>query len=135
MSDVALTPKEKHQLLAVLRELDRRAPAEKRQLPRRPVVMRIRINAVAMGKVQKSQWAILHDVAASGLGLRMSSAIEKNSHFLARLKFREGGGWLVLCEVRNCTAWEDGEFIVGARLVDRIDDPDGKTRPPLDWIL
>ncbi len=135
MAEDTLTTREKHQLLAVLREMDPKAPTEKRQLPRRSVVIRIRIREIKASKLQKLQWAVLQDVAAKGLGLRTSDRMNKGTRFLARLRFRESGGWLALCEVRNCAKWQDGEFSVGARLLEQIDDPDGDAKPPLDWLL
>ena len=135
MDDLSLSVKEKHQLLSVLRELDSAAPAEKRQLPRKPVVLRIRIRVIASPRKTTSHWAVVRDVAPRGIGLTLPFSLPKGSRLVAPLNFREGGGWLVLCEVRNCSEWDNGQFVVGARFVDKIDDPDGTAKPPMDWLL
>jgi len=135
MDNMTLSAKERHQLLSVLREMDSAAPREKRQTPRRSVVLRVRIRVIsALGKTT-AHWALLRDVSARGIGLTLPFALSKGARLVAPLKFREGGGWLVLCEVRNCEEWEVGQFTVGARFIDKIDDPDGSAKPPLDWLL
>jgi len=101
MDNMTLSAKERHQLLSVLREMDSAAPREKRQTPRRSVVLRVRIRVIsALGKTT-AHWALLRDVSARGIGLTLPFALSKGARLVAPLKFREGGGWLVLCEVRN----------------------------------
>lgn len=135
MGDVSLSAKERHQLLAVLRELDQGAPPEKRQMPRQSALLRIRICVIKGKRKTASLVATVRDVAPRGIGLILRSPLEKKSKIIVPLKFREGGGWLILCEVRNCSDWQNGQFLVGARFLDRIDDPDGKAQPPMDWLL
>ena len=133
MNDLSLTAKERHQLLAVLREMDGNAPAEKRGEPRRNVFMSMWIRPIARRKCGR-QRANLINVASRGVGLETLQPLTRGQKFLLPLQFQDGGGWLVLCEVRSCTATKDGHK-VGAKFLDRIDDPKGNASPPMDWVL
>jgi len=79
--------------------------------------------------------ATVLNVAARGAAVRVKQRLQKGDKLLLPLAFREGGGWLVLCEVRNCTPLDRGFFKVGCVFKEKIDDPTGQARPPLDWIL
>lgn len=133
MDNVNLTIQEKHQLLAVLREMDGNAPKEKRREARRNIVMRLWIRPIANRKCGR-QRAVILNVALGGVGLVSRQALEKGQSFILPLRFEDGGGWLVLCEVRTCAASKDGHKI-GAKFVDRIEDPKGNAAPPMDWLL
>jgi hypothetical protein len=128
-----LTAQERHQLISVLRELDAPAPAEKRRQPRRKVRVDIGIQTTGKGACGLMS-ATLVNVAAGGIGLEMPNALRKGQSFTLHLRFREGGGWLVLCEVRNCRPVTGG-FRVGAEFLRRIDDPVGTARIPRSWAL
>ncbi len=134
MESISLTTDERHKLLAVLREMDPKAPAEKRKSVRRKVQLEIWIRPVS----KKSPGLIksmLVDVSARGVALVAGRVVQKGERFVMPLRFREGGGWLILCEVRNATALPRGRCKIGARIVDRIDDPEGDSKPPLDWLI
>ena len=45
--------------------------------------------------------------------------------FVLPLRFDEGGGWLVLCEVRNCRRLASGHFKIGGHFIERIEDAAG----------
>ena len=128
-----LTAQERHQLMAALRELDARAPAEKRRQPRRKVQLDVGIQTAGKGACGLMS-AKLVNVAAGGLGLEVPTALRKGQRFTMHLRFREGGGWLVLCEVRNCRPVA-GAFRVGAEFLRRIEDPQGTARTPASWAL
>ena len=135
MEEVALSTKERHQLLSVLRELDPASPPEKRRQARRDVLLTVAVRIVVdCGQLEKVRATVLN-VAARGAGLRLKQRLRKGDKLLLPLAFREGGGWLVLCEVRNCTPLERGFFKIGCKFKEKIDDPTGQARPPLDWIL
>jgi hypothetical protein len=133
METPLLTAKERHQLIAVLRELDDRAPSEKRRQPRRKVQVDVGIQTTGKGACGLIS-AKLVNVAAGGIGLEMANAMRKGQRFALHLRFREGGGWLVLCEVRNCRPMGDA-FRVGAEFMKRIEDPEGTARIPKSWAI
>ena len=135
MEEIVLTTRERQQLLAVLSELHGKGPVEKRLHERRKVLLPIWIRPVVRGEKPGLIKATLMNVAARGVGLLLKQPLKKGHKFLISLRFREGGGWLVLCEVRNCSRNAAGAFKVGGRFVDRIDDPRGDAKPPLDWLL
>ncbi|HUO09964.1 MAG TPA: PilZ domain-containing protein [Phycisphaerae bacterium] len=135
MAEVLLSEEERHQLVAVLRELDPAAPREKRAGPRRKVLLSIWIRHLAKGKSRSLQKGLLVDVSRKGLALLLDGPMSIGDKVVAPLEFGEGGGWLALCEVRNCrrearaTRWK-----VGVQFIDRIEDVDGKARIPGDWL-
>ena len=134
MEDISLTSQERHQLMSVLREMDDHAPAESRKGARHKVELKTSIRVIGQRKTSRVP-ATLMNVAPEGAGLTTSTEIEEGKRFLLNLRFREGGGWLVLCEVRNCARLEDGKFKIGGRFVEKIEDPKGDGKPPLDWLL
>jgi hypothetical protein len=133
METPALTAQERHQLMAVLRELDAQAPTEKRRQPRRKVQLNVGIQTAGKGACGLMS-AKLVNVAAGGIGLETPNALRKGHRFTMHLRFQEGGGWLVLCEVRNCRPVA-GAFRVGAELLNRTEDPDGTARIPRTWVI
>ena len=134
MEQVNLTAEERHQLMAVLREMDGVAPAEKRRTPRRKVDFGLWIRPVSKTQAGMLK-AVLVNVAAKGVAIVVGRPLQKGDRFVMPLTFREGGGWLVLCEVRNSTSQGGGAWKIGARFVERIDDPDGTGKPPMDWLM
>jgi len=133
MDSPSLTAEERHQLLAVLRELDRKAPTELRRSPRRKVQLNLWIRPLGDKRLGRLP-AILVNVAARGVGLHVDRPMKPGQKFLLNLRFVEGGGWLVLCEVRNCLPLRVA-YKVGAKFLDRIDDPEGTSKPPMDWLM
>jgi hypothetical protein len=133
MDSPTLTSEERHQLLAVLRELDQKAPTEQRRHPRRKVQLNLSIRLLA-GKHLNRTPALLVNVAAEGVGLRTDMPLKRGQKFLMQLRFDEGGGWLVLCETRSCMPVRRA-YQIGAAFLDRIDDPDGTANPPMDWLM
>src|ERR1700743_2623855 len=96
MAEVALTAEEKHQLVAVLREMDPGAPREMRGGVRRKVLMELHIRRLSKGKSQKG---LLVDVAKKGIAVLSPTAMVISDKFVVRLEFGDGGAWLVLCDV------------------------------------
>ena len=133
MDSPTLTAEERHQLILVLRDLDQKAPTEHRRRPRRKVQLNVWIRLLE-GKHLKRMPAVLVNVAAQGVGLHVDRPLPCGQKFLLPLRFIEGGGWLVLCETRNCRPLRQ-TCRLGAKFLDRIDDPDGTARPPLDWLM
>ena len=133
VDDTSLTARERHQLLAVLREMDGNAPKEKRRETRRDIEMRLWIRPISNRKCGR-QRAFIVNVASKGVGLLTQHPLQKGQNFVLPLRFQDGGGWLVLCEVRSCVAGKDGHK-VGARFLDRIEDPKANASPPMDWML
>jgi hypothetical protein len=134
MSEVLLSEEETHQLIAVLRDLDPAAPKEKRAGARRKVLLHIWIRRLAKGRSRNLQKVVLVDVSRKGLALLTTMPLEVDDKIVAPLQFGEGGGWLVLCEVRNCRKLASGHLKVGAQFIDRIEDENGTTRIPGDWL-
>jgi hypothetical protein len=135
MNEIALTVREKQQLLSVLRDLDPEAPSEKRQNPRRKVRLNLEIRAFSAGSSPIPVRAGLINVSPEGAGLIVSETLEVGNRLLLPLRFREGGGWLVLAEVRNCARLSHGQFKVGCLFREKIEDPDSNAQPPGDWLV
>ncbi|MGN6367950.1 MAG: PilZ domain-containing protein [Phycisphaerae bacterium] len=135
MMQVTLSEEEKHRLMAVLRELDPAAPKEKRSGPRRKVLLRIWIRRIVKGKATGLQKVVLVDVSRKGLAILTPQELEVGDKVVAPLQFGEGGGWLTLCEVRNCRQVAGvPQWKVGLQFLERIEDTDGKARIPGDWL-
>jgi len=134
MSEVLLTAEERHQLVAVLRELDPGSPREHRSGVRRKVLMNLWIRRLVKGKSRMLQKVVLLDVSKKGLAMLSPTAFGHGDKLVVPLEFGEGGGWLVLCEVRNCRKLPNGRYKIGAQFIDRIEDTDGKSRIPGDWL-
>ncbi len=136
MTQVTLSEEERHQLVAVLRELDPGSPKEKRSGPRRKVLLSLWIRKVARGKATGLQKAVLVDVSRKGLAILTTEALEVGDKVVAPLQFGEGGGWLTLCDVRNCRRLTGvARWKVGLQFIDRIEDTDGKSKIPGDWLV
>jgi hypothetical protein len=135
MEQTALNPEEHKKLLSVLRELDTRTPAEKRRHNRRNTLLDLWIQPINEGGKRSVLKATLVNVAARGVGVDLKQPLPIGHKFLLRLRFREGGGWLVLCEVRNCRRHDEGLYRLGGQFLDRVDDPYGDVKPPFDWTL
>ena len=133
MENISLTANERQKLLAVLREMDHHAPEEKRSESRHKVLLDITIRTIAGRRCTRHK-ATLVNVAKRGLGLIVPHQLPKGSRFIVPLRFHDGGGWLVLCEVQSCVEHRTG-YKVGARFQDRIDDPKGNAAPPMDWLI
>jgi hypothetical protein len=135
MAQVELSAEERHNLVAVLRELDPASPKEKRAGPRRKVLLSLWIRRVVQRKALGVNKVVLVDVSRKGLAILTSQALEAGDKVVAPLQFGDGGGWLTLCEVRNCrkVAGVD-RWKVGLQVLDQIEDTDGKGRIPGDWL-
>jgi hypothetical protein len=133
MQNSTLTAQERHRLLSVLRELDQQAPNEKRRDLRRRVhgKMTIRI----LGSNSSLRISSVVNVSSHGVALLLREPLTPKAKFLLPLRFCEGGGWLVLCEVRNCVPQPRHQWRIGARFLDHIEDPRGNAKPPLDWLM
>jgi hypothetical protein len=152
VSHPELTTQEKKRLLEALRDLQA-GPKERRRDPRRPVQMSLCIRKIKSGKLQQGAAApsgkrplravsevdlfsaTLVNVSAHGVALVSKKSLAAGDKLLLPLRFREGGGWLVLCEVRNTSPQPNGRHRSGARFLDRIEDPDENAKIPMDWIL
>jgi hypothetical protein len=131
---VQLSSRERHQLLSVLRELDPAGVSEHRKKPRRKVLQGLWMRRISKGERFPVQKATLVNASQYGAGLLCAQPLAVGDRFVMPLRFAEGGGWLVLCETRNCKPLSDAHFKVGARFIDRIDDPTGTARAPGDWV-
>lgn len=132
---VQLTTSERQQLLAVLRDMDPAVPAEKRRRPRRKVSQSLWLRRIARDEKFPIQRATLVNSSPAGVGLLCAHVLPEGERFVIPLRFLEGGGWLVLCEVRNCRRLSDAHFKVGAKFIDKIEDEVGNARPPADWSV
>jgi hypothetical protein len=137
MHTVELSSAERRQLLAVLRELND-TPVEKRRSPRRKVLLNLWVRKIR-GSGQDNQVGLFQakvvNVSEAGVALVVRRPLAEGDLLAVPLRFREGGGWLVLCEVRNCRRYETGEYRVGTHFRDRIEDPDGDAKVPADWVM
>jgi hypothetical protein len=133
MHDPALTTEQRHRLLTVLRELDVHAPPEQRRHPRRNVQLTVTLRPLGERRAAPRP-ALLINISVEGVGLQVENPLDQGRKFLLPLRFVEGGGWLVLCEVRSCSPFRRA-FKLGARILDHIDDPTGTATSPMDWLL
>ena len=136
MMEVMLSEEERHQLVAVLRELDPGSPKEKRSGPRRKVLLKLWIRSIDNGKATGLQKVVLVDVSRKGLAILAPQALKAGSKVVAPLQFGDGSGWLTLCEVRNCRQVVGApRWKVGLQFLDRIEDTNGKSKIPGDWLM
>ena len=133
MNSPTLTLEEKHQLLSVLRELDPKAPAEQRRALRRKVHVEVPIRTLGQNPAVLKSTIV--NTSASGAAFVVNAPLPKKAKLLLPLRFCEGGGWLMLCEVRNCVPYPKRHWRIGARFLDHMDDPQGTAKVPLDWLL
>jgi hypothetical protein len=132
--DGLLTDRERHELVAVLRQLDPQAPAEQRRTPRRKALVSLWIRRIGKGQSKAPAKQVLVNVSEQGVGMLGKAAFANGDKFVMPLRFDEGGGWLVLCEVRNSKALPNGHYKVGCKFIDRIEDPQGDAKIPGDWL-
>jgi hypothetical protein len=133
MNSPALTMEEKHQLLSVLRELDPKAPSEQRRAPRRKIHVEAPIRIIGPNPTVINSTIV--NTSSSGAAVVINAPLAKKAKFLLPLRFCEGGGWMMLCEVRNCVPYPKRQWRIGARFLDHMDDPQGTAKVPLDWLL
>lgn len=135
MTDAQLSSRERHQLLTILRELDPAAPPEARKHSRRPVALDVTIRVLG-GKLGITLLkAKLVNVSLKGLAMTLSRPLHPGDRLAVPLRFDDGTGWLALCEVRNARSLRPGAFRAGLQILERIEDPDGTARTPMDWVL
>src|SRR5690242_18139043 len=111
MMEATLTPQERHELLRVLRQLDPSAPPEKRRTVRRKTLINIKIQRIGDGS--STDRMLLVNASVRGAGFLAKTRLSIGETFQMHLRFDEGGGWLVLCEVRNCRKLQSGHYKVG----------------------
>lgn len=129
-----LSARERRQLLSVLRELDPAGLPENRRNNRRKVSSPLWLRRLS-GSPRLPIKAALINASAHGAGLLLPIALAVGDRFVVPLRFAEGGGWLVLCEVRNCKPLPGKHFQVGVRFVDRITDDQETGQIPADWTI
>jgi PilZ domain len=134
MSPQLLTADERHALVAVLQELDPSAPREQRQNLRHKVLVQTEVRVLVKGGTRSPQKLAITNVSKNGAAILREQPLEIGDKFSLRLEFGEGGGWQVLCEVRNCRKLASGVYKIGGRFVDRIEDPRNTGKIPGDWL-
>jgi hypothetical protein len=140
MSTAELNAHERKQLLDVLREMDGQG-TERRRDKRRPVAINVYVRKVksAPGKKDTAEvglyQALVINVAVRGVGLTLRQPLDPGDKIVIPLRFREGGGWLVLCQVRSCATAEGGTYRIGTKFLERLEDPEGIAKVPVDWLL
>ena len=131
--EAVLTAQERHQLVTVLQDLDRSAPQERRRHLRRKTLINLWMQRITQTTGPRFAKIVLVDVSATGVGLLACSTCQIGEQLVLRLPFIEGGGWLVLCEVRNCQRLANGQFKIGCRFLARIEDANGDAKIPSHW--
>ena len=131
--EAILSEQERHELVGVLRELDPTAPRENRNVIRRKTLMSVWMQRLGRNDSRALAKIMLVNVSLNGVGLLSKTPCLKGEKFVLPLRFDEGGGWLVLCEVRNCRKLASGYFKIGGRFIDRMEDDKGVAKIPEDW--
>jgi hypothetical protein len=139
MGTVELNAQERQQLMTVLREMDGGA-VERRRDKRRAVTVNLYVRKVKSAVAGKGDDvglfpAVVINVASRGVAFKVRHAMDPGDKVVLPLRFREGGGWLVVCQVRSCSLISDGNYRVGAKFQERLDDPEGIAKVPVDWLL
>jgi len=132
--DVVLTAGERQELVTVLRELDPTAPKERRGSVRRKTLLNLWMQRIGENEGGTISKVVLVNVSVSGVGILTKMPFLRGEKFAIPLPFAEGGGWLVLCEVRNCQRLMSGHYKVGGRFIDRIEDDNGDAKIPGNWL-
>jgi hypothetical protein len=132
--EAVLNSKERFELVSVLREMDPTAPREHRRSPRRKTLISLWMQRLGRNNARAITKVMLVNVSEVGVGFLGKAACVAGEKFVLPLPFNEGGGWLVLCEVRNCRKLASGHFKMGAKFLDRIEDKSGDAKIPGDWL-
>lgn len=133
MSTVSLTSEQRHCLTAVLQDLDPSAPHESRRWSRHNVLMSMWIKKLSR-KGKKSLFRISAvNISKRGVGLISRQQLSVGERFVLPLRFEDGGGRLVLCQVRNNRPTEDGQHRIGALFMAWVNDDQGDAAIPADW--
>ena len=131
--EATLTTQERHQLVTVLRELDHTALQERRRHQRRKTLINLWLQRLNPNAKPKFAEIVLINVSPIGVGLLSKIPCQIREKLVLPLPFIEGGGWLVLCEVRNCRKVPNGRFKIGCRFLDKIEDATGSAEIPHHW--
>ena len=134
MSTVVLTPEQTHTLRAVLQEMDPAAPAEQRLWPRHKVALDMWIRTISPRGRTGVFKVMAMNLSKRGVGLLSRRLLSMGEKFALPLRFDDGGGKLVLCQVRNARRLSNGHCKVGATFVTWIDDNEGNAKIPDDWV-
>ena len=134
MSTVTLSREEKHRLSAVLRSMDPTAPKENRRWLRHKVLFDLWIKKVSR-RGKKALFKVLAiNVSKRGVAIVSPQKLSIGERFVMPLRFDDGGGRLVLCQVRDCRTLPSGEHRVGAYFIEWIEDTTGTTPIPAAWM-
>ncbi len=133
MNTMVLSREQTHKLRAVLQDLDPTAPQEQRLWPRHKVSLDMWIRTISPRGRTGVFKIMAMNLSKRGVGLLSKKLLSVGEKFALPLRFDEGGGKLVLCQVRNCRRLENGHCRVGATFLAWAEDEDGTTAIPAEW--
>src|ERR1035437_3041409 len=130
-----LNGEERYQLVRTLRNMDPIAPREHRRTLRRKVLMSLWMQQLEKNKTPRLSKITLVNVSLNGVGVLCQTSSRMGEKIVLPLSFHEGGGWLVLCEVRRCRRLASGFYLIGGCFIDHIhiEDEKGVAKIPGDW--
>ncbi|MDA8378049.1 MAG: PilZ domain-containing protein [Planctomycetia bacterium] len=136
MRTTSLSQNERKQIVQIIENLKQEGEALGRRYRRRPVRQIIWLKRLPRADRPRSAAfrVNLEDVSLKGMGLFSRRHLQKNEFVVAPLQFREGGGMLVLCQIRFCRELPQGGYRVGVEFDETLSDPTGTTRIPQVWL-
>jgi len=129
-----LTYDEVLQIKNVLRDLDPTAIQEKRRFPRQKTALELYVRKLAPGARHALFKVLMVNTSKRGVGILAPRVMNLGERFVLPLRFDDGGGWLVLCSVRNRRKLAGGHWKIGAEFLAWVEDESGKTRIPAEWF-
>ncbi|MGC9260733.1 MAG: hypothetical protein ACP5I8_11760 [Phycisphaerae bacterium] len=136
MSATSLSQNERQQIVQIIENLKQEGESLGRRHRRRPVRQIMWLKRLPRPERPRSATfrVNLEDVSLKGMGLFSRRHLQRNEYVVAPLQFREGGGMLVLCQIRFCRELPEGGYRVGAEFDETLADPTGTTRIPQAWL-
>ena len=134
MSMVSLTPEQTHTLVAVLGELDPLAPRENRRTQRHKVALDLWIRKLSPTGRHAVFKVMAANLSKRGVALFSRRKMSVGERFVLPLRFDDGGGRLMLCQVRNSRELAGGHQKIGGQFIAWVTDDDGLAKIPDEWV-
>ena len=119
LTDMQLSAKQLHQIMATLRSSSNPATKDKRQEPRVGFRTNVHIQSVAGNAVSECEQVALRDLSKTGLGILRSQPVAIHSRFVVKmLDEARRPDFLLVCTVRNCRKVAAIQYAIGAMFVE-----------------
>ncbi len=137
MSTPTLSQTERRQIVSILAELKRSGEESLgRRHQRRAVTQTLWLKRLPRPDLPRPAAFRIQtgDVSLKGIGFFSRRRLMAGELVVLPLQFKEGGGMLVLCEVRHCRSEPRGGYRVGVEFTETLPDPEVNERIPPAWL-